>query len=119
VTLKARLGDRREHLRFEVAGQFWASVDFGEDAVLRNIATGGVLVETSLACLSKATRAAQIAFDAPGPHLNVIVRHVSPVTGSPDGAPRYLVGFEFVNVSPAQCVDIEQLVEDWRERAGS
>jgi hypothetical protein len=113
------LGDRREHLRFEVAGQFWASFDFGEDAVLRNIATGGVLVETSLICLSKATCAAQIAFDERGPALNAIVRHVSPATGSPDGGSRFLVGLEFVNVSPAQCVDIERLVEDWRERAGS
>jgi hypothetical protein len=118
VTLKARLGDRREHLRFEVAGQFWASIDFGEDALLRNIATGGVLVETSLSCLSRGTRAAQIAFDERGPELNAIVRHVSPATGSPDGGLRYLVGLEFVNVSAAQSADIERLVEDWRERAG-
>ena len=67
--------------------------------MLRNIATGGVLVETSLVCLSKATCAARIAFDERGPALNAIVRHVSPATGSPDGGSRFLVGLEFVNVS--------------------
>jgi hypothetical protein len=116
---QTRLGDRREHLRFEVAGQLWASVDFGEQVVLRNIATGGALIETSLPCVAKPIRAAQIAFHERGAELNVIVRHVSPVTGSPDGGTRYLVGLEFVNVSPAQRVDIERLVDDWHDRANS
>ncbi len=116
---QTRLGDRREHLRFEVAGQLWASVDFGEQVVLRNIATGGALVETSLPCVSKPIRAAQIAFHERGAELNVIVRHVTPVTVSPDGGSRYLVGLEFVNVSPAQRVEIQRLVDDWHERANS
>jgi hypothetical protein len=119
MTPKPRLGDRREQLRFEVAGQFWASIDLGEDAVLRNIGTGGVLVETGLTCLSTGIRGAQIAIDERGSEVTVIVRHVSPVTGSPNGGTRYLVGLEFVNVSPAQRVDIERLVDDWHERAKS
>jgi hypothetical protein len=119
MTPQTRLGDRREHLRFEVTGRLWASVDFGEHVVLRNIATGGALVETSLASVSKPIRAAQIAFDERGAELNVIVRHVSPVTTSPDGDTRYLVGLEFVNVSQAQRVDIDRLVEDWHARTNS
>jgi hypothetical protein len=119
MTPQSRLGDRREYLRFEVAGQLWASVDFGEQAVLRNIAPGGALVETSLPCVSKPIRAAQIAFQERGAELNVIVRHVSPASASPDGGTRYLVGLEFVNVSPAQHLDIERLVDDWQERANS
>lgn len=119
MTSQSRLGDRREHLRFEVAGQLWASVDFGEQVVLRNIAPGGALVETSLTCVSKPIRAAQIAFRERGAELNVIVRHVSPVAAPPDGSPRYLVGLEFVNVSPAQRADIDRLVDDWHDRANS
>jgi hypothetical protein len=119
MTLQTRLGDRRGYLRFEVAGQLWASIDFGERVVLRNIAPGGALVETSLPFVSKPVRAAQLAFSEGGAELNVIVRHVSPITASADGSPRYLVGLEFVNVSPAQRADIERLVGDWDERANS
>jgi hypothetical protein len=116
---RARLGDRRQHLRFEVAGEFWASVDFGERAVLRDIAMDGILIETSLPRLSRAVRGAQIAFPEGGPELSVIVRHVSTATVPTDAGTRYLVGLEFVNVSPTQRAGLERLVEDWRERTNS
>lgn len=116
---QVRLGDRREHLRFEVAGQLWASVDLGERVVLRNLATGGALIETSLTSALKPIRAAQIALDEHGPELNVIVRHVSPTAASPTGDGRYLVGLEFVNVSPTQRVGLERLVRAWAHRTNA
>jgi hypothetical protein len=119
MTPQSRLGDRREHLRFEVVGQLWASVNFGEQVVLRNIATGGALIETNLTCVSNPIRAAQIAFEQRRGELNVIVRHVSPVTESSDGRTRYLVGLEFVNVTPAQRDDIERVVDGWHDRFNS
>jgi hypothetical protein len=119
MTPQGRLGDRREHLRFEVAGQLWASIDFGEQVVLRNIATGGALVETNLTCVSKPIRAAQLAFEQRGDALNVIVRHVSPLTEPPDASTRFLVGLEFVNVTAAQRLEIERLVDDWHARSNS
>jgi c-di-GMP-binding flagellar brake protein YcgR len=116
---RIRSGDRRQHLRFEVAGELWGSVDFGDRAILRDIAAGGILVETSLPCMSKSIRGAQVAVPEGGPELTVIVRHVSAVTPPAESSARYLVGLEFMNLSPTQRTDIERLVDDWRERPQS
>jgi hypothetical protein len=119
MSAKNRLGDRREHLRFDITGQLWASLDFGEDVVIHNVTTAGMLVETSLTPAFQPIRAAQVAFEQPQSAVTVIVRHVSSVEETPHGN-RYLVGLEFVNLSPSQQVDLERLVSAWQEqRSGS
>jgi hypothetical protein len=118
MSSKNRLGDRREHLRFDISGQLWASLDFGERVVVRNMTSGGMLVEASLLSAFKPVRAAQIAFEQRASPITVIVRHVSPVPEAPQ-ANRFLVGLEFVNLSPSQQVDLERLVSEWQEQAAS
>jgi hypothetical protein len=116
MTTKNRLGDRREHLRFEVSGQLWASLDFGEHVIVRNLTTGGMLVETALAPTVKPVRAAQIAFEDRNRPITVIVRHVSPIREALPGD-RFLVGLEFINLSASQQVDLERLVRDWEDQS--
>jgi hypothetical protein len=115
MTTKNRLGDRREHLRFDVNGQLLASLDFGERVIVRNLTAGGMLIETSLTPAFSPVRAAQIAFDERHRPITVIVRHVSPA-GEAFESNRFLVGLEFVNLSPSQQVDLERLVRDWQEQ---
>ena len=110
------MGDRREHLRFEVAGQLWASLDMSERVVLRNIGVGGALIEAKLSPGVRSIRAAQISLRDRGPELNVLVRHVTPVSNAPDEE-RFLVGLEFVNISPSDRADIDRFVKQWGDHA--
>ena len=43
------------------------------------------------------------------------MRHVSPVHEASQNN-RYLVGLEFVNLSPSQQIDLERLVNDWQDQ---
>jgi hypothetical protein len=116
MSTKNRLGDRREHLRFDISGQLWASLDFGGDVVVRNVTTAGMLVETSLTPGCQPIRAAQVAFEQPNTPVTVVVRHVSPAAEMPHSN-RYLVGLEFVNLSPSQQLDLERLVNEWQDES--
>jgi len=118
MSSRNRLGDRREHLRFDISGQLWASLDFGERVIVRNMTAGGMLVEASLLSAFKPIRAAQLAFEERTSPITVIVRHVSPVPEAPQ-PDRFLVGLEFVNLSPSQQVDLERLVSEWQEHGAS
>src|SRR5581483_10912566 len=110
--MRRRLGDRREHLRFEVAGHLWASVGIRESVVLRNIGIGGALIETRLPQPVGTVRTAQLSLLDRGPELEVIVRHVEPLTPDPDEQ-RYRVGVEFVNVSPVMRDRLKEFVLMW------
>jgi hypothetical protein len=58
-------------------------------------------------------RAARLSLRETGPHLDAIVRHISPVAGAPD---QFLVGLEFVNMSPATGSDLDRVVREWEEK---
>jgi len=109
--VRNRLGDRRVHVRFDVAGQLWASLDLGAPVVLRNIGLGGALIEARLAPGLRALRAAQLSLRERGPRLSVVVRHMHAVSDAAE-EDRYLVGLEFVHLSPAALSEIERLVQD-------
>ena len=109
---KGQLGDRREHVRLHVTGQLWAALDLSARVVVRNIGTGGALVEVRLAPDLRSVRAAQISLRAQSPPLNVVVRHVSPLPAA-SGGDRYLVGLEFLHLSPAGQAEVGQLVREW------
>jgi len=115
MSSRNRLGDRREHLRFDISGQLWASLDFGEHVTVRNMTAAGMLVEASLMSAFKPIRAAQLAFEQRTSPITVVVRHVSPVPEAPQ-ANRFLVGLEFVNLSLSQQIDLERLVSEWQEQ---
>jgi hypothetical protein len=109
---KHRLGDRREHVRFEVSGQLWASLETIDRAVLRNIGVGGALVEARLPPGIRTPRLAHVAFGARGPDLNAIIRHVSPLSPD-DESNRFLVGLEFLTPSLVERESIEHFIREW------
>jgi hypothetical protein len=112
----SQLGDRREHVRFDVTGQLWAALDLSAHVVVRNIGTGGALVEARLTPGLRSIRAAQISLREQGPPLSVVVRHVSPLPAA-SGEDCYLVGLEFLHLSPAGQAEVEQLVREWNGEA--
>lgn len=115
MVARNRLGDRRECARFDVAGRLWAALDLSADAVLRNLGLGGALVEATLAPGLRSIRAAQMSLCAQGPVLNVVVRHVSPISSAPE-EDRYLVGLEFIHINATLRSEVEQLVREWNEQ---
>jgi hypothetical protein len=118
MVTKLRLGDRREFLRFDVSGQLWGALDRCEQVMLRNISVAGALIEATLPSSLKSIRAAQMSVLDSGSHLNAVVRHISPVPGAPE-PDRFLVGLEFVHMSPAARVELDRLVRDWQKRPGA
>lgn len=106
---RIRLGDRREYVRFEVAGHLWATLGVGQRAVICNIGSGGALLAARLPPGLRSMRSAQIALRDSGADVIVSVRHVSPMTTAPD-EDRFLLGVEFINASPKARADIDRLV---------
>lgn len=115
---RQRLGDRREQVRFDVAGQLWASLEVNADVVVRNMSVGGALVEAKLAPGLRTVRSAQMAVPERGSALNAMVRHMTPLSADP-AEDRYLIGLQFVNPSSVVLADVERLVRDWGEHAGA
>ena len=114
--VKNRLGDRRTHVRFDVAGQLWAALDLGSPVVLRNIGLGGALVEAKLAPGLQSLRAAQLSLREHGPRFSVVVRHMQSLSESAEDQ-RYLLGLEFVHLSATAQSEVERLVQQGDEPA--
>lgn len=118
MTLKIPRGDRREHVRFEVGGQLWATLNFADEAPVRNVATGGVSIETTQRSAFRQTFAARIVLPG-GPTIDAIVRHLSHAAHLPGDDGIHVVGLEFVNLSPAARLFIERMIRDWPAGSGS
>jgi hypothetical protein len=114
---KSRLGDRRACIRFEVAGDLWASFEIRQDVVLRNIGPGGAMVEATIPGGGRRPlRAAQLSLGDLGPELPVIIRHMTPDPQSRT-ADRFLLGVEFVNLSPSVQAGLDRFVREWAEQS--
>src|SRR6266705_999486 len=115
---KHRLGDRREHMRFDMSGQLWASLEKVDRVVLRNIVEGGALVEARLPPGIRTPRLAHVTFGEKGPEMNAVIRHVSAVSPDDEGD-RCRVGLEFVNPSPESREGVERFIREWSDKAGT
>ena len=109
MTSRRQLGDRREHLRFNSAGQLWASLDRVEQVVVRNLSLRGALVEGPAGLQSM--RVAHIALQDHGPIVDAVVRHTAPASDAVD-EDRFLVGLEFVNLSEDAQANLSRMVND-------
>ena len=112
MVARSRLGNRRECARFDVAGQLWAALEISARAVLRNLGVGGALVEVRLAPGLQSIRAAQMSLHAQGAELNVVVRHLAPLSDAPE-EDWYLVGLEFIHITTTARSEVERLVREW------
>ena len=110
MATRDQLGDRRDYLRFNSAGQFWASLGRVEQVVLRNLSLSGALVEVPAGLQSM--RIAHIALEDDGLVVDAVVRHTSPASEDPE-EDRFLVGLEFVNLSEAAHANLTRIVGDW------
>jgi hypothetical protein len=98
--MKRRIGDRRTKPRFEIVGDLWASVDVTTTMVVHDVGRGGALLESPLALALDSTHWVTALTDGQ-PHLvQIRVRHSTPVAAT-GPEPRYLVGVEFLRLSPA------------------
>jgi hypothetical protein len=101
------MADRRERVRFDLRGQLWASLDFKAPIVVRDLAIGGALVETTLPAGWGPLRIAQVSLCDDGPPVTVVVRHITPCSRE-EG--RHLIGLEFMNMSPSAQAHIVRIV---------
>jgi hypothetical protein len=104
------MGDRRGYLRYQVVGDLWASIEIHDDVVVRNVASGGALLETTLSPTVPAIRAAYLTLPDDGPELMVAVRHVTPLN-LPLGGSRWLLGVEFIRVDSQAREAIDTFVQ--------
>ena len=96
-----RLGDRRQHPRFEVGSKLTATLDVLERIRVANIGPHGALLESAAPLPVGAEYGAHIVV-ADGHALSIRLRicRVSAIDGA--AGPRYLVAVEFV---PAAALD--------------
>ncbi len=112
MATRDQLGDRRAHLRFNSAGQVWASLDRVEQVVVRNLSLSGVLVEVPAGLQSM--RIAQIPLRDRGPVIDAVARHASPASDQLR-EDRFLVGLEFVNLSEAARANLVLMVNEGKD----
>lgn len=98
--MKRRIGDRRSKPRFEIVGDLWGSIDATATMVVENLGKGGALLQSPLPLAPESVHWVTATADNQ-PHLvQIRVRHSTPALGQ-DGRPRFMIGVEFLKLSPA------------------
>jgi PilZ domain len=99
ATMKRRIGDRRTKPRFEIIGDLWGSVDVSASLAVVNLGRGGALLESPVPFVPESVHAVVAVTHEESHKVTVRVRHS---TGDDrQGQRRYLVGVEFIDMSPA------------------
>jgi PilZ domain-containing protein len=103
--MKRKIGDRRAKPRFEIVGDLWGSVDTSISLKLRNLGRGGALLESPLPLEQDSIhRVTAVASGVPY-QVQMRVRHAMPAATHAGGS-RYLIGVEFLQLSP----DLEEII---------
>jgi hypothetical protein len=102
--MKRKIGDRRAKPRFEIVGDLWGSVDTSISLKLRNLGRGGALLESPLPLERDSVhRVTAVAAGVPY-QVQMRVRHALPA--ATHAGSRYLIGVEFLQMSP----DLEEII---------
>jgi hypothetical protein len=110
--MKRRIGDRRGKPRFEIIGDLWGSIDTTTTLLVQNLGRGGALLESPLPLALESVHWVTVTADNQ-PHLAQIrVRHRTPAATS-DGRASFLIGVEFLKLSPA----VDQAISRYLELA--
>jgi hypothetical protein len=97
--MKRRIGDRRVSPRFEIVGDLWGNVDVSASLTVVNLGRGGALLESPVPFAPESVHSV-VAVTAEESHeVTLRVRHST--AGHQHEQRKYLVGVEFVDVSPA------------------
>jgi len=97
--MKRRIGDRRAKSRFEIVGDLWGSLDASATLVVRNLGTGGALLESSVPLVPDSVHWVSAVIDGHSQPLRLRVRHSTRNSASPEA--RFLTGVEFLTVTAA------------------
>jgi PilZ domain-containing protein len=101
-------GDRRAHVRLEVVGSLWATLELSEPGRVLNISTTGVLIESPVSVPRDSLQSVSLLVDDKWIAVDAQVRRVEqriPAQGFPD----YLIGLEFVSPPASLLHSIEHL----------
>jgi len=98
-TMKRRIGDRRGKPRFEIVGDLWGSIDTSTTLTLKNLGRGGALLDSPLPLAPDSIHWVTALADGEAHAVQMRVRHSTTTNGNGNGA-RYLIGVEFLKLSP-------------------
>jgi hypothetical protein len=96
------LGDRRAHVRLEVVGALWGSLEWSEPARVLNISTTGLLVESPAPLAPESRQSVSPMADGELIVVDTHVRRFARKIDS-DSAAEYLIALEFIS-PPLQLV---------------
>jgi len=97
--MKRRIGDRRNKPRFEIVGDLWGSIDITSSMLVQNLGRGGALLESTLPLAADSVHWVTALAEGQ-PHLVQIRVCHSTATRTREGEPRFLIGVEFLKLSP-------------------
>ncbi len=97
--MKRRIGDRRAKPRFEIVGDLWGTADIAASLPVQNLGRGGALLDSPLPLATDSVHWVTAVADGQPHMLQIRVRHSTNVRNR-DGQ-RYLIGVEFLKLSPA------------------
>jgi hypothetical protein len=106
--MKRRIGDRRSKPRFEIVGDLWGSVDVSSSLSVVNLGRGGALLESPVPLVLESVHSVVAVTEEESHKVTLRVRHS---TGDErQGRRRFLIGVEFLDVSPALDAFLERHV---------
>jgi hypothetical protein len=89
------LGDRREHIRLEVVGALWGTLEVNRPARVVNVSGTGALIASPAPVAVDSTQTVRLTLDGREFTLEARVRHMRQAPDSTDGA-SYHIGLEFL-----------------------
>ena len=97
--MRRKIGDRRRGPRFDLVGELWGSLDVSSSLAIVNLAPGGALLQSTVPLPAGSIHSVLAVTPEESYEVTVRVRHS--LKGVDQGHASYLIGVEFVDVSPA------------------
>jgi hypothetical protein len=101
------LGDRREHIRLEVVGSLWGTLDVNKRARVVNVSGTGALIASPIPAAVDSTQTVKLTLEGREFTLEARVRHMKEVANPSDDGTQYQIGLEFLGTSPALALALE------------
>ena len=95
------LGDRREHIRLEVVGSLWGTLDVDRRARVVNVSGTGALIASPVPAAVDSTQTVRLTLGGREFKLEARVRHMSQVAGPVEDGNQYQIGLEFLGAPAA------------------
>ncbi len=101
------LGDRREHIRLEVVGSLWGTLDVNKRARVVNVSGTGALIASPIPAAVDSTQTVKLTLDGREFTLEAKVRHLRQIVQPGEDGTQYQIGLEFLGASPALALALE------------